>query len=82
MSKTWTATDIQLGKLTIRQEGSVLHIERRYIFMNGDGNELAQIAGGRVVEEIEMADIPKGILSALHQIDQWTKAKALAQEEM
>ena len=82
MSKTWTATDLKLGKLTIRQEGSVLHIERRYVFVDGGGIALAQIAGGRIVEEIEIANIPKDILQALQKIDSWTKAKALKQEEM
>lgn len=82
MKKTWTAADVELGKLTMTLRGTVLHVERRYVFVDADQNKLTQIAGGRVVEEVELANIPKNILDALHKIDEWTYQKALEKEGM
>lgn len=80
--KTWTATDLELGKLVIYRAGTNLHVERRYQFVDAGGAILDQIAGGRVVEEIAISAVPANILSALEEIDTWTKTKALQQEGM
>lgn len=80
--KTWTATDLKLGKLAILKTGENVHIERRYQFLDSGGAVLGGIAGGRVVEDILWADIPASIQDALVEIDTWMKSKALAQEGM
>lgn len=82
LPKIWTATDVKMGKLTINQEGSLLTFERRYLFLDSNGDVLDQIAGGRVVEQVEWADVPANIQAALQAINTWTKNKALAQEGM
>lgn len=86
-SKTWTAVDLKLGKLTIHRAidefgQPAIQLERRYQFVDNAGRVLEQIAGGRVVETIAIADIPADILAALQKIDAWTKQKALEQEGM
>ena len=80
--KVWTATDVRLGKLAILPQGSDLQIERRYEFLDADGEVLTQIAGGRVVASVAFASLPANIKTALLDIDAWTKAQALAQEGM
>ena len=83
--KTWTATDLELGKLTINRNrvvSSTLRIERRYKFLDADGEVLEQIAGRSVLLDVEIADIPSDILTALQAIDTWTKNRALEQEGM
>jgi len=80
--KTWTATDLELGKLTITRQGSMIQIARRYQFLDAEGAVLDQITGGRVVAEMEIAEIPLAILSSLQTIDNWTKQRALEQEGM
>lgn len=82
MDKTWTATDIRLGKLTIRREGTTLCLQRRYVFVDANGDVLRQIAGGNVVEEVELEDVPLSILTALQVINNWTRQKALEKEGM
>lgn len=82
MNKTWTAADVILGKLTIIRAGQDLTLERRYKFLNDEGEVLEQIAGGRVRETVSVAELPADILSALQGIDAWTKTKALEQEGM
>lgn len=82
VNKTWTATDLVLGKLTIHRLGNDIQLERRYQFANNAGDILTQIAGSSVVEVIAIVDIPANILSALQAIDNWTKLKALKQEGM
>ena len=82
--KTWTATDLELGKLTIirTRTGQDLHLERRYRFLDAEDAVLTQIAGGRVSETVAIVDLPADILDALQKIDAWTKQKALEQEGM
>lgn len=81
-NKIWTAVGLELGKLTILPAGDALSVERRYKFLNSEGEVLTQITGGRVSETIPIAEIPANILNALQAIDNWTKQKALEQEEM
>lgn len=81
-NKTWTATDLQLGKLTIHRFGSDIQVERRYKFLDTEGAVLEQIAGGRVLKTVPLAELPIDILAALQKIDAWTKNKALEQEGM
>ena len=80
--KTWTTVDVAMGVLKVSRKGSQLHLERRYVFLDSTGAVLSQVAGGRVVEDIELVDLPPGFLSALAVIDEWTKNKALVQEGM
>ena len=80
--KIWTATDVTMGKLIITRNGSVLTFERRYQFLDSNGEILDQISGGRIVEDIEFASLPANIQTALQSIDVWTKDKALIAEGM
>jgi hypothetical protein len=80
--KTWIATDVALGKLMIMRRDDEIQIERRYQFVDGAGEVLEQIAGGRVVREIPIASLPAEVLSALQTIDNWTHQQALEQEGM
>jgi len=82
MDKTWVATDLELGKLTITRMGSTIQIGRRYRFLDENGEVLTQTTTGRLVAEMEIADIPPAILSSLQTIDSWTKQRALEQEGM
>jgi len=80
--KTWTATDLELGKLSLLRRGDEIHIERRYKFLDSGGVVLEQIAGGRYVDDIAISSLPSEVASALQTIDTWTKNQALAQEGM
>lgn len=82
ISKSWTATDLEQGKLTIIRTGPDLHLERRYEFLDSGDVVIPEIAGGRVVEDMAIVDLPPGIVSALQTIDNWTYQKALVQEGM
>jgi len=79
--KVWTASDVNMGKLVIVQQGTTLTFERRYTFVDALGNEL-DISGGRVVESVEWSDLPSDIQTALSSIDSFTKSRALTQEGM
>jgi len=85
--KTWTAVGLRLGKLVIYPEelvegSGVIKVERRYRFLDAQGDVLDQIAGGRVVEVVPWADLPQDIKDALQAINAWTKQRALEQEGM
>jgi len=82
MSKIWTAEDLSLGKLTINRVGGTLHIERRYKFLDANGDVITQIATGRLLLKVKVPAIPPLVLAALQAFDTWTKDKALEQEEM
>lgn len=80
--KTWIATDLQLGKLAIGPHNSTLHIERRYTFLDANGDVMPEIKGGRFVADIEWSSLPTNIQDALTAINAWTKTQALIQEGM
>lgn len=80
--KSWTAHDLQLGKLTITRLDDSLQIERRYTFLDSSRQPLTAIAGNRVVAIIQLTALPDTIKDALQQIDTWTKQQALTQENM
>ena len=80
--KTWTATDIELGKLTITRQPMTLQVERRYQFLDLNQDVLSDVAAGRLVIEIAIADIPAHIIDALQTIDTWTYEQALSQAGM
>lgn len=80
--KIITATDLKLGKLTIQREGSTLHIERRYVFLDAGSAVIDGLVGGRVVQDIPTASLPAEIASSLAAIDDWTYQQALLQEGM
>lgn len=82
--KSWTATDLTLGKLTIIRDGSppTLTFERRYKFVDAQSDVIDQIAGGRIVVAVAWADLPQNIRDALTIIDTYTKDQALLQEGM
>lgn len=80
--KTWTAEDLEMGGLKINRVGDSLHIEQRYLFVNAGGDVIKQVAGGRVVRDVEWSNLPPGIQAALVDINAWTKAEALEQEGM
>ena len=80
--KIWTATDLKLGSLSIsHQDDGTFHIERRYHFLDGQAI-LEDIKIGRLVIDIHISQVPTNILTALQEIDVWTKQKALEQEGM
>lgn len=82
-NKVWTAVDLKQGSLTITPRlDNILHVHRRYDFLDSDGNVISQIKTGRLVEDIAIADVPTDILAALATINTWTKNKALEQEGM
>ena len=80
--KIVTLADVTQGKLTITRAGTLLVVERRYEFIDGLGAPVPNVAGGRIVEEIEISTIPPDIISALTTIDDWTYNKALVKEGM
>ena len=81
-NKTWTATDLELGALTMGRDGNMLNVQRRYYFLDADGKIMPEIAMGRLVLDVPLSNVPSEILSALQAIDSWTKQKALSQEGM
>jgi hypothetical protein len=78
--KTWTAHDVKQGRFTVLQEGTRLHVERRYKFVDDAGVVLESIAGGRLTDEIEWSTVPANIQAALQEIDAWTYNQILVQE--
>ena len=80
--KTWTAADVELGKLTIYREGSTIGVERRYKFVDSESAVLTDIAGGRLRVDVEWSSIPSGVQDALLAIDAWTYNQILTQEGM
>jgi hypothetical protein len=80
--KTWVASDLKMGALKINRYDSTLHIEQRYVFLDEFDEVLVQIAGGRVVADVEWSEIPTSVQDALVAIQTWTKNQALIQEGM
>lgn len=85
--KTWTAEDIQQGKLTLHRVineigQQAIQVERRYVFVDAADQVLDQVAGGRLLAVMAIVDIPASVVSALQTIDKWTYDQALAQEGM
>lgn len=80
--KTWVATDLGMGQITIIRRESELQLVRRYQFLDSDGAVMEQIAGGRLRIEIDISSVPPDVLAALQAIDTWTKNQALIQEGM
>ncbi|HUW10636.1 MAG TPA: hypothetical protein VM537_12975 [Anaerolineae bacterium] len=80
--KTWTAHDIQLGKLTITRDGSNFQFERRYRFLDEQGDDIEHLAGGTVLQTIPWEELPADVKSALSKLDVWTRTEALVQEGM
>lgn len=86
--KSWTAYDLQQGKLTIHRFNHpdtgqpAIQVERRYRFVDDGDVVIYDIAGGRLLATVEIADLPAGVLSALQTIDAWTYNQALLQEGM
>lgn len=81
--KTWTAADLKLGPLKITPKpGGMLHIERRYTFLDSGGGALTQIKGGRLLMDVELSALPANIQAALTAINTYTKNQALIQEGM
>lgn len=81
--KIWTATDIELGKLTILPlvDGEIT-IQRRYVFLGAGGEVLTDIASGRLNETVVFSSLPQSIRDALATIDDWTYNRSLDQEGM
>jgi len=71
-----------MGKLTILRRGTVLHVERRYQFVDEDETLMDEIAGGRLAQAVEWSTIPANVQDALLTIDAWCYAQILAQEDM
>lgn len=80
--KMLTADDIRQGKLTFVRNGSIIHVERRYDFVDISDDIIPEWAGGRIVEDIEYTSLPTNIQDALMVIDNWTYQQALLKEGM
>jgi len=80
--KTWTAADVKMGSLGILDQDGVLHVERRYMFVDDTDALLTQIAGGRLVRDVEWSSIPSSVQAALLTIDDWCYNQILDQEGM
>ena len=80
--KTWTATDVKQDRLSIIHLGLGLQLERRYKFVDGQGQVLVQVAGGRLTETVAISESPQNILDALQIIDNWTYLRILMKEGM
>ncbi len=87
-SKSWTATDLQLGTLTVRAtphpdtENPAINFQQRYEFLDSGDLVISQIAGGKYVDNIELGDIPSTVLDALQTINNWLYQRCLDQEGM
>jgi hypothetical protein len=81
-AKTWTAHDVEMGKLVIGRSGTAVLLNRGYHFMNDQGEIIDSLPAGRVVGRFAWASLPTNIQDALTAIDTWTYDQALAQEEM
>ena len=81
-SKTWVATDIKQGKLSLINIDGILYLERRYEFVDADDNVIEDIAGDSYTDEISISALPQDILAALQTINTYTYNKILEQEDM
>ena len=85
--KTWTAYDLALGALkltrTLSDGGNqAIQFEQRYDYEDDLGGILQGVAGSRLTDIVELADIPAGILAALTTINAWLYARCLEKEGM
>jgi len=86
--KTWTATNLALGSLTIRRQeveetgAPGVRFEQRYQFEDAGGEILQEIGTGRLAGVMPVADIPQSILDALTTIDNWLYQQCLEKEGM
>lgn len=86
--KTWVATDIATGKLTLTRVAHpdtgqpAIRFEQRYEFVDAGAAVLRDIAGGRLTGEIEIAALPPTVAAALQTIGAWLYAQCVAQEGM
>lgn len=86
--KSWTATDLLTGKLTLRKvthpdtDSPAIQYEQRYQFLDDADDVLTEIASGRIVNVIEISSLPASIVSAMQTIDAWTYQQALEKEGM
>ena len=80
-NKSWTATDIIQGELTLQLVGDELHVKRVYSFVDDEGEALG-IGHRKLRRTVDWDDVPTNIQSALVDISAWTKAEILAEEGM
>ena len=80
--KTWTADDVQLGKLTIMRDGSIIGVDRRYEFVDAQNDWIPAIKGRRLRVDVPWSEIPTNVQTALQTIDTWTYNQILLQEGM
>ena len=85
--KTWTAYDLAMGTLKIRRMLSdggnqAIQFEQRYDYEDDLGGILQGVAGSRIADVVELADIPAGILTALMTINDWLYQRCLEKEGM
>lgn len=86
-SKTWTAHDLELGALKITRtlseaSNQAVQFEQRYNYEDDLGDILQGVAGSRLTDVMELADIPAGILTALTTINDWLYQRCLEKEGM
>lgn len=80
--KTWTAVDISAGKVQLWvDDGSNLHIERPYCFVDASGEEVP-VGSRKMSVTAPWNDVPQDIKDALSTINTWTRNRILSDEGM
>lgn len=85
--KVWTAYDLELGILKINRvivgDGNqAIHFEQRYGYVDDLGDVLREVAGSRISDTVELAEMPTDIMTALGTINNWLYARCLEKEGM
>jgi len=65
------------GNVTQPARAMMLRVSRSYRLVDGEGRILAAVPAREVKVNVGTDQIPAGVLSALQQIDAWTRERAL-----
>jgi len=80
--KTWTAEDVQMEEIKLHLIGTTLSAIQGYHFVDGSGDEIEELPKGTAMINIEFADLPVNIRTALTDINTYMYQVALTQEGM
>jgi len=80
MSKTWEATEIEMEKMVIKQEGDYLVARQLYRFVDSDGNVLDDLESKWSNEKVKLENVPQNILDGISAIEDYLKNKAVNEE--
>ena len=74
----WTVEDVELGLLeVVVLRPGMLRFKRSYRLVDGDGKVITVLPERVVKADVAVEQIPAQVLSALQQIDAWTRERAL-----